>query len=204
MDDFLSKPFQRSELVAALRRNLRVAALRPVWAPTTESVTSLVPIRAWMLATVPVVAPQPVVARQPAALAAAVLASAPAADILDRRVLDRIRAIQRPGQPDLVARVLQMYLERSPAQIRAIAAAADAADAAGLARAAHDLKGGSGNLGLVQVVELLARVEQLAREGQLAGIAAMLSELPAVHAAAIAAVRDELARCTSIPERHHA
>ena len=216
MDDFLSKPFQRSELVATLRRNLRVTALL-VSEPAAESMTALVPVRAWMTATASLVAPAPLVASAPvvapapavaAALAAPALVVAPApvapasaAEILDGRVLDRIRAIQRPGQPDLVARVLRMYLERSPAQIRAIL---DAADPAELARAAHDLKGGSGNLGLVQVVELLARIEQLARKGQLAGIAPMVSELPAVHAAAILAVRDELERCTTpTRERHH-
>ena len=218
MDDFLSKPFQRSELVAVLLRNLRVIA--PVVVPDQppESITSRVPIRAWMTAIAPtaaitgatptaataVAASQTAVPAAPAPAAVPPSAPGAGAEVLDRRVLDRIRAIQRPGQPDLVARVLRMYLERSPAQIRAIAAAAAAADPPGLARAAHDLKGGSGNLGLVQVVELLARIEQLARKDQLAGLAPMMSELPAVHAAAIAAVRDELERCTPTPERPHA
>ena len=185
MDDFLSKPFQRNELIAVLLRHLRVS----------------VPAA---LASVGVASLTPVVAEAPGAASLAPPPPPGGPEVLDRRALDRIRAIQRPGQPDLVARVLQMYVERSPAQLAAIVAAAAAADPAGLARAAHDLKGGSGNLGLVLLVDLLARIEQLAGRDQLAGAAPLVSELTATHAAAIAALRDELERCTSTRELHHA
>jgi HPt (histidine-containing phosphotransfer) domain-containing protein len=119
-------------------------------------------------------------------------------------VLDRIRAIQRPDRPDLVERVLKLYLERSPAQIQAIVDAAATTEPTRLVRAAHDLKGGSGNLGLVQLVELLARIEQLARRERLADVPPLLAVLPTVHAAAVAAVRDELERTTTSREPHHA
>ena len=121
--------------------------------------------------------------------------------VLDRSAIDRIRAIQRPDRPDLATRVLQLYLERSPAQLQAIVEAA--ADGSRLARAAHDLKGGSGNLGLFQIAELLARIEQLAKRGELNNTLPLLSELPAIHAAAVAAVRGELARSSPNREPEH-
>jgi len=124
--------------------------------------------------------------------------------VIDRGALDRIRAIQRPDRPDLVARVLQMYLERSPLQVQAILDAADAADAARLARAAHDLRGGSGNLGLLQIAELLARIELSARAAQLGDAQVLVRQLPATHDAATAAARGELERCPPTREPDHA
>ena len=205
MDDFLSKPFQRNELAAMLIRHVRAGT------PALISSASA--------------GPPP--ATSPTAVAAAAAAAAPAAPrfapaiarsaednrpraprpptpppaVLDRSALDRIRAIQRPDRPDLALRVLQLYLERSPAQLQAIVDAAS--DASRLARAAHDLKGGSGNLGLLQITELLARIEQLAKRGELDDTTPLLSELPAIHAAAIAAVRGELARSSPTPEPEH-
>jgi CheY-like chemotaxis protein/HPt (histidine-containing phosphotransfer) domain-containing protein len=137
-------------------------------------------------------------------LTTAIATIAPSAEILDRRALDRIRAVQRPDRPDLVRRVLQIFLERSPVQLAAIAEAATAGDAHRLASAAHDMKGGSGNLGLAQVAELLARIEQLAKQGQLAEAAPLVSQLPVLAAAATVAVRGELERGTPTTEPHHA
>src|SRR5262249_5092381 len=128
-------------------------------------------------------------------------ARAPA--VLDLAALDRIRAVQRSDRPDLVTRVLRLYLERSPEQLQAIVDAAAAADASRLARAAHALKGGSGNLGLLQIADLLGRIEQLAKQGQLAEVSPLMSRLPGVHAAAAAAVRGELERCPPSREPNH-
>ena len=190
MDDFLSKPFQRRELVAMLLRHT---------APMVPSTTRM-PVLAPDPAAPPLVPPAPPLVLELGVPAAAVTGF----EIIDRRMLDRIRAIQRPGRPDLAARVLHMYVERSPAQVQLIIAAADAADPPGLARAAHDLKGDSGNLGLLQITDLLARIEHLARREQLDGIAPLVAALPAIHAAALAAVRGELEHATSTRESPHA
>jgi signal transduction histidine kinase/CheY-like chemotaxis protein len=198
MDDFLSKPFQRNELAALLIRHVRSNA--PVLIASASNVPA--PAR-----------PVP----HPTLSAPTRRADTPAADdarprapatrppagpvVLDRSALDRIRAIQRPDRPDLAIRVLQLYLERSPSQIQTIVDAA--ADPTRLARAAHDLKGGSGNLGLFQIAELLARIEQLAKRGELTGMPALISELPTVHAAAVAAVYVELERSSPTREPEH-
>jgi signal transduction histidine kinase/CheY-like chemotaxis protein/HPt (histidine-containing phosphotransfer) domain-containing protein len=183
MDDFLSKPFQRRELAAMLQRHV----------PGQSTAIAL-----------PALSVPGLLGPALPGLTTATATIAPTAEILDRRALDRIRAVQRPDRPDLVRRVLQIYLERSPVQLAAIAEAAAAGDAHRLARAAHDMKGGSGNLGLVQVAELLARIEQLAKHGQLAETAPLLSQLPVLAAAATVAVRGELERGTPTTEPHHA
>jgi HPt (histidine-containing phosphotransfer) domain-containing protein len=99
--------------------------------------------------------------------------------------------------------VLTLFLERAPAQIQAIVDAASGDDPKQLARAAHDLKGSSGNLGLLQLVDLVARIEQLAKRGDVTGVPALLAQLPTVHAAATAAVREELDRVTPLTESVH-
>jgi len=186
MDDFLSKPFRRRELASVLARHLPNQAPPPAGAPPA-----------------PAGAP-------PAPAAPQVARAAPAPDraladraVLDRAVLDRIRAIQRPGRPDLVRRVLQLFLERSPAQLEAIADAAAAGDATRLIRAAHDLKGASGNVGLLQLSELVAHIEQLAKQNRLAEAAPLLAELPTLSAAATSAVRGELEHCPPTREPDH-
>ena len=199
MDDFLSKPFQRSELADMLHRHAGTLAPRATPAPPVPAAPSpdphtdpptLVRVRA------PSAVPAPVDLPTPPAAASAI-------EVIDRSALDRIRSIQRPDRPDLAARVLQLYLERSPTQLQAIFEAATSDDPKHLARAAHDLKGGSGNLGLLQIVDLLARIEQLAKRGQLSDVPPLLAQLPTVHAAATAAVRGELERTTPTRESAH-
>jgi len=186
MDDFLSKPFRRSELTAMLLRHLPGQG-----ASTAIPTVGLAAIAAPIPITAPTVASIPILRAGPTPPA-----TPPPAAVLDRGVLDRIRAIQRPDRPDLVRRVLQIFLERSPAQIQAIQDAAAAGDAHRLTRAAHDLKGGSGNVGLAALAELLARIEQLAKQDRLTDTAPLLSQLAPLHAAAADAVRGELERCT--------
>ncbi len=188
MDDFLSKPFQRRELVAMLLRHSRPVA--PVADPAVAEATEVALPVTTRIPTTPPYGSPPLPPAAP--------------EVIDPRVLDRIRAIQRPGRPDLVTRVLQLYLERSPGQLQLIVGAAAAGDPVALARTAHDLKGGSGNLGLVQMTDLLARIERVARSGQLADALPLVAELPAVHAAALTAVRGENERGTSVPEPQHA
>jgi signal transduction histidine kinase/CheY-like chemotaxis protein len=210
MDDFLSKPFRRSELAMLLKDRFQPAPvagagpapvaraappIRPRSAAPSAEPTTRITIASLVVPDAPLPAP-------PAALGSPV-AAVLTVDILDRSALDRIRSIQRADRPDLVSRVLAMYLERSPAQIQAIVDAATDADPARIVHAAHDLKGGSGNLGLAQIADLLARIEQLARRRQLADLTALLFQLPIVHAAAVAAVQDELERCTSTREPAH-
>ena len=113
--------------------------------------------------------------------------------MLDRAALDRLRAVQAPGASDLVPRVLHLFLDRSPGQVQAIQGALAAAHADGLAIAAHELKGSSGSLGMVQLAMLLESVEKLARAGRLADAAPLVARLDMAHAAATVAARNELA-----------
>ncbi|MCE9571956.1 MAG: response regulator, partial [Deltaproteobacteria bacterium] len=203
MDDFLSKPFQRSELAGMLQHS---AAL----APASERVVDVValvsagasvdtaPIAAPVRQVAPAAeAPPPPRAPEPPTVSPRRFPSTRAPNVLARRqTIAPSPVAPTPPAPAALTPVAS--------QVQAIVDAATAADAAQLARAAHDLKGGSGNLGLLQIADLLARLEQLAKRNQLADVPPLLSQLANVHAVAAAAVRGELARCTPTPEADHA
>jgi HPt (histidine-containing phosphotransfer) domain-containing protein len=81
--------------------------------------------------------------------------------------------MQRPGQPDLVAKVVQLYLDRAPDLVDEIGQAVERGDAAAIQSAAHSLKSSSANVGAGAVSESARLLEQLAREMSLgdAGVA---------------------------------
>jgi signal transduction histidine kinase/DNA-binding NarL/FixJ family response regulator/HPt (histidine-containing phosphotransfer) domain-containing protein len=124
----------------------------------------------------------------------------PGEPVLDPARLSEIRAMQRPGRPDLATQLLQMFTERSPAQIAAVCAARDGKE---LMRAAHELKGACGNLGLAALAELLGRIEHLAKRDQLDEAAALVAQLPEAYARAMDAVAGELARAADATRSEH-
>ncbi len=90
-------------------------------------------------------------------------------DALDESRLEFIRSMQRPGKPDLVGKVVRLYLDRTPELVDAISAAVADRDARALQTAAHSLKSSSANLGAIRVAEASRMLEQFAREGELDG-----------------------------------
>ncbi|MCB1915400.1 MAG: response regulator [Rhodocyclaceae bacterium] len=87
---------------------------------------------------------------------------------VDPRALDRLRALQRPGTPDVLGRVIQLYLDSAPALIDEIVRAVAAGDAEGLRAAAHGLKSSSANLGGMPLSAICERLEILGRHDRLA------------------------------------
>jgi CheY-like chemotaxis protein len=101
--------------------------------------------------------------------------------ILDRQTLDRIRAMSRPGGPDLLVRVVDLYVSSSSALIDTMLAASRLEDATTLAHAAHGLKSSSANVGALALAELCANVEAAAREGQVEQALGLVKKLVTEH-----------------------
>jgi HPt (histidine-containing phosphotransfer) domain-containing protein len=97
----------------------------------------------------------------------------------DPQVLAGLGKMQRPGQPDIVQRIVELYLKNLPLSVAAVRAACDGGDSAALEAAAHKLKGSSGTLGARRVEELCSRLEAIGREGTVDGAAALADELEA-------------------------
>ena len=135
MDDYLSKPFTVEQLRVVLSRWLAPRPAAPVPAPP---------------AAVPLAPPPP--ARAP---------HAPAAEVLDQKALDGLRAVERQGAQGLVTRAVALYLRDAAGHVQAIQEAATCGDAGRLRERAHAFKSASANLGAQHVARLCRDLEQM-------------------------------------------
>ncbi len=81
------------------------------------------------------------------------------ASMIDRVVLDRIRALEGPDSRGLLKKVIGLYLSDSERLVERIRSAAETGDPEALRRAAHTLKSSSGNVGAARVSEICRRIE---------------------------------------------
>ena len=138
MDDYVSKPFRRNVLLAALAK----------W-------TQSVPVDRASLQIVEVSAPAP-----------AELEAAP----LDVEALQALRDLQRPGRPDVLTRVIDLFSLDAPRLVAAMLEAVASDDADALRHAAHTLKSTSANVGAVSLSTNCREIEQLARAAEAASV----------------------------------
>ncbi len=100
----------------------------------------------------------------------------PTAPLLERKALDEIRALQRDGRPDLLAKVIGIYLESAPKLLESIRRAVTRGDADAIRAAAHRLKSSSANLGAVQFAEMCWTLETMGRDNDLQGVEQALAK----------------------------
>lgn len=86
---------------------------------------------------------------------------------IDESALDAIRSLQRPGKPDILARIVNMYMEKSPELISAIQEGVAANDCDKVKMAAHTLKSSSAYVGASALAEVCSQVESKAANDQL-------------------------------------
>ena len=70
-------------------------------------------------------------------------------------MLDQLGKVQTNGKPELLARVINLYLVESPKLMQKLKQAAGASDAPEIARTAHSLKSSSANVGAKVLSRLL-------------------------------------------------
>jgi HPt (histidine-containing phosphotransfer) domain-containing protein len=96
---------------------------------------------------------------------------------LDPAVIESLRQLTPPGEPDVLAEILQLFVAEVPRKIQLLQSALTAGDAPQVARAAHSLKGSSGNIGANALYDVCRRIDDLAKTGDLAGVAPLLASL---------------------------
>ncbi|MDP3767106.1 MAG: response regulator, partial [Dehalococcoidia bacterium] len=144
MDDYIAKPFTIEKLRAALARRLSSAQ-----GPGTASGGATEESRS---AEVDLEAPEPEAASAPRAT-------------LDPSALDQIRALERPGAPSIVGKVIQVYLTTTPQLLTTMRAGMAERDPEAVRQAAHSLKSASANLGAKGLAELCRALEGQAKAG---------------------------------------
>ncbi|PKB20430.1 response regulator [Janthinobacterium sp. 64] len=138
MDDYLAKPYTRAALLAVLAR----------WRPASAA---------------------PAAAQTPAVTVQAVQqAPAETAAILDAAALQNLRAMRRPGRPDVLGRIIELFYSDAPRLLGQLEVAAEASDAAALQLAAHTLKSSCANVGALGLSATCREIEQYARGNDVA------------------------------------
>lgn len=86
-------------------------------------------------------------------------------DVLDSATLETLRSLQDEGDDDLLAELIDLFLEDAPTRVAGVRDAIGRADWPGLASWAHSLKGSCGSLGALKMAEVCDRLEQHGRNG---------------------------------------
>jgi HPt (histidine-containing phosphotransfer) domain-containing protein len=95
----------------------------------------------------------------------------------DPKTIAALRAMNRPGSPDVVEELLVIYRHALPDQVKGIRQAARASDFGNLVQAAHKLRGSSANMGAKAMASACGRIEALAKKQSMDGVAELVAEI---------------------------
>lgn len=87
---------------------------------------------------------------------------------IDQSALENIRALQRPGSPDLLGRIISIFLTQTPELVKGILGAADSGELETIRTNAHSLKSSAAYVGAVEYSTKMGEIERAAREENLA------------------------------------
>ncbi|HTK86513.1 MAG TPA: response regulator, partial [Nitrospiraceae bacterium] len=116
----------------------------------------------------------------------------PGVQTIDTRAWDSIRSLQRPGQPDMLCKVIDKYLSSSRQLIDTMRAAVSQRDAGVLHRTAHSLKSSSATLGALRLAALCKEVEAMGRMNTLNSVTNLWENIEAEYALVQDALTAEL------------
>ncbi|MCW9012592.1 MAG: Hpt domain-containing protein [Gammaproteobacteria bacterium] len=107
---------------------------------------------------------------------------------LDPAVFGEMRELM----DDALGEFIETYLDNSPKLITSIESALATGDAESIFHNAHQLKGGSGSIGAMQLADVAMHMEKIGKAGSTEGIAALLEQLKAEYARVADALKAEL------------
>jgi HPt (histidine-containing phosphotransfer) domain-containing protein len=110
---------------------------------------------------------------------------------IDPSVIERLRQLTPPGEPDVLREILDVFLAEVPRRIETLKAAWRSRSATDVQRAAHSLKGSSGNIGADAMFEVCRQIDERAKAGDLR-IDALVAALDAEYVRVDKAIRDLL------------
>jgi HPt (histidine-containing phosphotransfer) domain-containing protein len=97
--------------------------------------------------------------------------------VLDDRVIETLRQLTTPGEPDVLTEVLRLFLHEVPPRIDRLRNAWTTGDIQGMYRAAHSLKGSAGNIGAQRLYDVARQLDELGRAGNVASSAQLVAAL---------------------------
>ena len=123
----------------------------------------------------------PHTAASPSELPRAAATPVNGSDVIDRQVLEQLRKVITNGKPELLTRVVKLYLTESPKLIQRLKQAAGAADAPAIANSAHSLKSSSANVGAMALSRYCADIEASARRADTEEARRILARIESEH-----------------------
>ena len=114
--------------------------------------------------------------------------------VLDPAVIDNLRQLTEPGEPDVLAEVLQLFLQDVPRRIARRRASCAAGDAAELHKTAHSLKGSAGNIGAQGLFAICRQLDDQGRVGDVTDAKRLVDALDSEFARVEVAIRLILGR----------
>ena len=123
----------------------------------------------------------------PASAAARCRSEAP----LDNAVLDGLRSLQRPGQPNFLRRLADSYLTSAGDSLRALRDAVNRSDVQSVYSIAHKLKSSSASIGARALAATFAKLELMGSNGAIGGAGEILCMLDVEFEAVSQALRSE-------------
>lgn len=99
--------------------------------------------------------------------------------ILDPAVLDTLRKLTPPGEPDVLNEVLQLFLDEVPPRVERLRNAWTAGNIEEVHRSAHSLKGSAGNIGARRLHAICSQLDEIGKSREMDGAAALVDELDA-------------------------
>jgi CheY-like chemotaxis protein len=116
----------------------------------------------------------------------------PLTPTIEFKAWDSVRALQRKGQPDMLAKVVALYLDSSKTLVEALRQAVPAQDATALREAAHSLKSSSATLGAIALAGHCEALEAMGQSQTLLQAAELLTQLEVEYTAVCQAFSEKL------------
>ena len=85
-------------------------------------------------------------------------------EILDHGVLDDLIAMQRPEVPNILVKIIRLYMEKSPAILKTLKESVEKDNPVSIYEAAHSLKSSSANVGAVRLSTFCKEIEEMGRK----------------------------------------
>ncbi|WP_413934084.1 ATP-binding protein [Nitrospira sp. BLG_1] len=146
MSDYISKPFSMGQLHTVLTAWLPSS-------PITETLESPASSQPSLRPSLP--------------STSAACSDSDSAFIVDQNAWKSITGLQRPGKPDVLAKILSLYLADSHDVVATLRQGMADENAQVVSQAAHSLRSRSAMLGAVSLSKLCRQLEDLSRQGQL-------------------------------------
>lgn len=108
--------------------------------------------------------------------------------MIKQDVFDRLLEI---GGPPLASRVIELFFEHMPQKVASLSESFAQGDYKTIERTAHAIKSSAANLGLEDLKQIAASLEQLAHRGELPPCGPLIPELVSAYELANTLLRDK-------------